>query len=161
MLEATKRIGQKYRKGVTKDCFIFDSWFSSKKLTGDVTDVGADLIGIVKENTKVLCKYNIQKITDYWPGGSYLVLRSKPMVPRGRPLIYIGYKYNARKVIYFIVTKNSGTTQVGIPYLFKYPDQFSNTSICPVARPLVMSKFFGAVNEVDSHKKPRQSDLSL
>ena len=31
MTEATKGIGQKYRKRETKDCFIFDSWFSSKK----------------------------------------------------------------------------------------------------------------------------------
>ena len=29
--ETTKGIGQKYRKGATKDCFIFESWFSSKK----------------------------------------------------------------------------------------------------------------------------------
>ena len=62
------------------------------------------------------------------------------MVPRGRPLIAIGYKYNARKVLYFIVTYNSGSTNTGVPYLSKYPDQFTNVSICPVARPLVMSK---------------------
>ena len=31
MMEATKGIGQKYIKGGTKDCFIFDSWFASKK----------------------------------------------------------------------------------------------------------------------------------
>ena len=27
MTEATKGIGQKYRKGTMKDCFLFDSWF--------------------------------------------------------------------------------------------------------------------------------------
>ena len=32
MTEATKGIGQKSRKGATKDCLIFDSWFSSKKV---------------------------------------------------------------------------------------------------------------------------------
>ena len=31
VMEATKGIGQKYRKEATKDCFIFDSWFSLKK----------------------------------------------------------------------------------------------------------------------------------
>ena len=50
---------------------------------------------------------------------------------------------------------------LGIPYLSKYPDQFSNVSIRPVARPLLMSKCFGSVNEVDSHNKSRQSDLAL
>ena len=75
------------------------------------------------------------------------------MLPGYRPLISIGYKHNARKVISFIVTDNAGSTYTGIPYLYKYPDQFINVAICPVARPLVMSKLFSAVNEVDSHNK--------
>ena len=64
------------------------------------------------------------------------------MVPGGRPLIAIGYKYNARKVLYFIVTENAGSTKTGIPYLSKYPEQFTNVAIVPIARPLVMSIFF-------------------
>ena len=40
---------------------------------------------------------------------------------------------------------------LGIPYLSNYPDQLSNVSICPVASPHLMSKFFGLVNVVDSH----------
>ena len=54
-----------------------------------------------------------------------------------------------------------GGTTLGIPYLLKYPDQFYYVSIIHVARPLFMSKFFGSVNEVDSHKKSRQSDIAL
>ena len=60
-----------------------------------------------------------------------------------------------------IVTDNSGSTKTGIPCLSKYPDQFTNVSIRPVARPLVMSNCFSAVNEVDSHNKSRKSDLAL
>ena len=93
---------------------------------------------MVKTNTKGFCKETIENLTKDWPGGSYLVLRSKPMVPGGRPLIDMGYKYNTRKVLTFIVTDNAGSTNTGIPYLSKYPDQFTNVSICPVARPLVM-----------------------
>ena len=74
------------------------------------------------------------------------------MVPGDRPLINIGYKYNARKVLYFIVTENAGITKTNISYLSKNPDQFTNFYICPVARPLFMS-FFYVVNEVDSHNK--------
>ena len=70
------------------------------------------------------------------------MLRSKPMVPGDRPLIAIGYKYNAWKVISFIVTDNTGSTNTGIPYLSKYPDQFTNVAIRSVARPLVMSILF-------------------
>ena len=62
------------------------------------------------------------------------------MVPGVRPLIAIGYKYNVQKVLYFIVMDNAGSTKTGIPYLSKYTDQFTNVSICSVARPLVMSK---------------------
>ena len=101
MMESTNGIGQKCRKGSTKDCFIFDSWFSSKKAVEAATEFGAKLIGVVKKNTKGFFRNNIEKLTKYWTGGSYLVLRSKPMVPGGRPHISIGYNYNAQKVISF------------------------------------------------------------
>ena len=100
--------------------------------------VGSKLIGMAKTNIKGFCKENIEKLTKYWPGGSNLVLRSKHMVNGGILLIAIGYKYNVRKVLYFIVTYNAGITQTGLPCLSKYPDQFTNVSICPVARPLVI-----------------------
>ena len=103
-------------------------------------EVGAELIGMVNKNTKGFFKDTIQKLTKDWPGGSYPLLKSKPMVPWERLLIAIGCKYNARKFLYFIVTDKAGSTKTGIPYLSKYPDQFNNVSICPVARPLVVSK---------------------
>ena len=54
-----------------------------------------------------------------------------------------------------------GSTQSGLPYLYKCPDQFTNVDIWPVSRPLVMYKFFNAVNEIYPHNKSRQSDLAL
>ena len=59
------------------------------------------------------------------------------MVPGDRPLNTIVYKYNARKVLYFI-TENAGSRNTGITYLSKYPDQFNNVAIRPLARPLGM-----------------------
>ena len=97
-------------------------------LAESAMDVGAYMIGMVKTNTKWLYKETIENITKDFPGGSYLVLRRKPMVLGVRPLIDIGYRYNARKVICFIVTEDSGSKKVGIPYLFKYPDQFFNVT---------------------------------
>ena len=138
MTEATKGVGQKYIKGGTKDYLLFDSWFTSKKAAEAAMEVGAELIGMVKKNSKGFCYETIEKLTKDWPGGSYLVLRSKPVVPGDRPLIAIGNKYNAQEVISFIVTDNAGSRKTGIPYLSKYPDQFTNVAICPVARPLVM-----------------------
>ena len=89
------------------------------------------------------------------------MLMSKSVVSGGRPLIANGYKYNVRKVVSFIVIEVSGNTKSGLPYLSKDPDQFSIFSIRPVACTLVMYKFFGSVNEVESHNKSRQSDSSL
>ena len=56
----------------------------------------------------------------------------------GTRLIAIGYKYNARKVLSFIVTDKSGSTKTDITYLSKYPDQFTNVEIRPADFPLVM-----------------------
>ena len=55
----------------------------------------------------------------------------------------------------------AGSTTLCIPYLSDYPDQFYNVSIHPVSLPLLMSKLFDAVNEVDSHNKLRQSDIAM
>ena len=67
-------------------------------------ELGAELIGMVKTNTRVFYKETIEKLTKDCPGGSYLLLRSKPMVTGDRPFIAIVYRYNARKVLSFIVT---------------------------------------------------------
>ena len=52
MMEAKKGIGQKYRKRVTNDGFLFDSWFSLRKATEAAMDIGAEFIGMVNKNTK-------------------------------------------------------------------------------------------------------------
>ena len=116
MMESTKGIGQRDMKVATKDCFIFEIWFSSKKSAEDVMDVGVKIIGMVKTNIKWLCKDTIDNIARDWMGGFHLVLRSKPILPGVRPLISIGYNYNVRKVIYFNVASKAGTKKVGITY---------------------------------------------
>ena len=65
MAESTKGICQNYRKGETKDCFIFDSWFDSKKSAEAAMEVGSKLIGTVKTNAKGFCKETIEKLTKY------------------------------------------------------------------------------------------------
>ena len=62
------------------------------------------------------------------------------MVPGDRPLITIGYKYNARKILYFIVTDNSGSTKTCITCLSMYPDQFTNFSFALLLVPLLCQK---------------------
>ena len=123
MIEAKKGIGQKYIKGAMKR-FIFGSWFSSNNSAEYVMEIYAKLIDVFKTNTKGFFKQIIDNLTKYWTVGSYIVLRRNNMVPWGSPLIAIGYNYNARKFIYFIVTDNAGVTQAGLTYLSKYSNQF-------------------------------------
>ena len=56
MMEETKGIGQKSKKGGAKDFFLFDSWFASKKAAEAAMEFGAELIGMVKKNTKGICR---------------------------------------------------------------------------------------------------------
>ena len=62
------------------------------------------MVGMVKTDTKGLCKDTVENLTKDWMGGSYLVLNTHSMVPGDRILIAIGYKYNTRKVLSFIAT---------------------------------------------------------
>ena len=48
MMEETKGIGQKSKKGGPEDCLLFDSWFASKKASEAAMELGAELIGVVK-----------------------------------------------------------------------------------------------------------------
>ena len=41
-------------KGVTKECFILDSWLYLKKWSEALMGVGEDFIFMVKTNTKIL-----------------------------------------------------------------------------------------------------------
>ena len=69
-VEEKKVLGQRDVKGDTRDYFILESWFASKRLDGTDMYVGADMVGMVKTNTKVLFKDNIENIKKDWPGVS-------------------------------------------------------------------------------------------
>ena len=68
------------------------------------------------------------------------MLKINYAVPRDRPLICMGYKYNVCKFLSFISSEDTYITKADIPYLYNYPDPFSSVVICPVALPLVMYK---------------------
>ena len=99
LMEDTKVLRQRAVKVSTRGCFLFGSWLLSKKSAGVAASIGVDFICMVKTNTKGFFKATIEGLTKDWPGGSYIVLRSKPMVPGKSPLLAIGYKYNSRNVL--------------------------------------------------------------
>ena len=71
-------------------CFLLDSWLFSKKSSEAAAYIGVDFIGTVKTNTRGFFKAAIDGLRKDRPDGSYIVLRSKPMVPGERPLLAIG-----------------------------------------------------------------------
>ena len=63
---------------------------------------GVNYCGPVKMNHKGFCLAALEKLIIYWPGGSYLVMKSTPRFPGCRPLLAIGYKCISRKFLGFI-----------------------------------------------------------
>ena len=79
-----------------------------------MSSAGVDYYGPVKTSHKDFCLNTLEKLMKYWSGGSYLVMKSTLIFPGERPILAIGYKYNSRKVLGFIATEGSGSTeQVG------------------------------------------------
>ena len=91
----------------SNDAYFADSWFSSVKTAEDITAAGVDYCGPVKTSHKGFCLATLEKFLKYWPGGSYLVLKSTPRFPGESTLLAIGYKYNYRKVLVFIATEGA------------------------------------------------------
>ena len=90
MMEEMKGMGQRSLKGSTRDFFLFKNWFSLKKEDQAAAFIGVDFIGMVQTNIKGFCKAMLKMLTNYWPGGLYIVLRSKTMAPWESTLVAIG-----------------------------------------------------------------------
>ena len=101
-----------------------------------------DYCGPVKTIRKGFCLNTLEKSMKYWTGGSYLVMKSNPRFPGGRPLLSIGYKYISRKFLGFIATERSGSTEPGDPYLSRLPDIYYNVSVRPIFCPHLLGSYF-------------------
>lgn len=121
---------------------------------------GHEIIGAVKTNTGSYPKKQIDKIMRHWPSGSYLVLECRTPDTKV-DLVAIGYKYNSKKVLCFIMSKNAGSTAPGKPYIAKFPDKHGNVQERRVTRPEILSLSFGCADAIDSHNHCRQFRLGL
>ena len=86
LLIATKWCG----KMKSNDTYFDDSWFSSVKTAEESIPEGVDYCRPAKTIHTGFCLATLEKLTEYWPGRSYLVMKSTPRVPGGRPLRSIG-----------------------------------------------------------------------
>jgi hypothetical protein len=78
-----------------------------------------------------------------------------------KPVIAIGYWYNAKKTLFSIMSPGSGKTTLGEAYNIWYTDGFGNVMTRLVERPDVISKFSNDSNTIDSHNQSRQHDLGM
>ena len=79
----TKGCGQ-----LTSNETLFDySWFSGVKMAEEAMAQGGDYYGPVNMSRKGFCLAKLEKLTEYWPGGSYTVMNSTPRFTGGIPLM--------------------------------------------------------------------------
>ena len=76
----------------SNDTYFSDSWFSGVKTSEEEIYKEVDHCGTVKTSHKGFCLYRLEKLIEYWTGGSYLVMKSTPRFTGGRPLMVIGYR---------------------------------------------------------------------
>ena len=116
----------------SNDTYFADSWFSVLMMAEELMVEKVDYCGEAKTSHKGFCLATLENLMKDWPGRSYLVLKSTPIVPGGIPLLAIGYKYNSRKFLVFIATEGAGSNEPGYPYLSRFPDIFIIFLLAPL-----------------------------
>ena len=152
----TLRLAESCNKGT---CLMGDSWFGSVKACAELAKRGFNFIGVIKMGHALYPKDYLQTVLGPLPAGSRVVMIGNA---RGTPLTAIGYKYNRKKVLFFIATPAAGSVEDGNPYVQRWMDEHGNilTSRC-IARPAVISNYFEVSPRVDNHNQSRQHDLAL
>jgi hypothetical protein len=126
----------------TKVCGIKgDAWFGSVKTCSTLLAHGMESIFQVKTAHKDYPKKFIDEKMKNMPGGVHLVLEGAHYTTEEK-LIAIGYRYNSKKTLFFVMSTGAGSTRPGTPYEMKYPTEHENVGIHMVDCPDVISKFF-------------------
>jgi hypothetical protein len=141
------------------ESFLGDSWFTGIRCAEWAASQGHAYFGALKTATRFTPFAELIETMKDWPSGAYLV--TECTTPKLLNLICIGYKYNKRKVLVFLGTKNAGSTKPGEPYKARFMDRNGNMAERRVQRPDVISKYFGDSNVIDSHNQARQGVLKL
>ena len=81
--------------------------------------------------------------------------------PDGQELIAVGYIYNSKVTLCFIVTKNVGSTREGDPYEMKFTDDHGTVHVRLISQPALMSHLFQKYNCVVKHNQAHQYKLGL
>jgi hypothetical protein len=106
-----------------------DAWFGSVKAAVALGKNGYKAVLQVKTRHGHFPKKFIEETLKEATGGVWIILES---IRDGIPLIAIGYRYSTRTTLFFVATKNAGSTIKGEPYKMKYTDDWGNIHICEV-----------------------------
>ena len=137
--------------------YFADSWFGSVKSAANVGKTGNHCCFVIKTAHSRSPKFWLEDKMKDMPGGTWIVLEGKPE----KDLICVGYKYNKKKVLTFVMTRGAGSTKAGEPYQARFPDKYGNVCVRHVMRPAIISQYFQFSNCVDLHNQSRQFDLAL
>lgn len=138
--------------------FVFDSGWGGVEMAKKLFDEGHSVIIHIKNSFGGFPKDALEEQLRGMPGGSHLEMRA---TVDGVNLIAIGSKFNSNKTQFHVATDGAGSTKAGKPYTSKYHDELGNVLTREVARPAVVSRYFGKFNKVDIHDHLRQHELAL
>ena len=151
-------------EGTTQDkeaisVLMGDAWFGSVKAAVEASKRNMEAVYQIKSNHGLYPKQFVEEALKEAPGGTHIVLEGTH--PDGPELVAIGYRYNSKVTLCFVMTKNAGLTRKGKPYEMKFTDSHGNVHVRLVDRPSVISNFFEVSNCVDKHNQARQHELAL
>ena len=146
---------------VSNEIYFDCSCFSGVKTDEEVIAEGLYSCGTVKKIYKGFCIATLEKLIRYYTGGSYLVIKITPIFPVYSSLVSIGYKNNSRKVLVFISTGGSGSTEPCYIYLYHFPYIYSGASFHPVVYTHFLVRYLNAFNSIDNHNRMRKFSLAI
>ncbi len=144
---------------VRQEVFCGDSWFTNYRTLEAMWLNGYHYVGQVKTgHHKVPKEFLEDEMASFCPG-SWLVLQHTS--PRGTPMICIGYKYNRKRVLTFLMTMGCGSTTSGKGYETSYTQEDNEQVNKTISHPDVITKYFNAAGVIDQHNHNRQGTLQL
>ena len=91
----------------------------------EVAKMGHHAVLVIKTGHSRYPKKYLEEKMDGFPGGTWVVLRGK-CKRSGVELVAIGYRYNSKKVLHFVITVGAGRTSKGAAYQMKFNDAHGN-----------------------------------
>jgi len=114
--------------GERQKLFLGDSWFGSVKSVATVGRTGNHACMMVKTAYSRSPKKFLEETMKDFPGGTWITMEGKPEKEEVES-VCVGYKYNKKKVLTFVMTKGAGSTRPGEPYQARYPDKYMTTYV--------------------------------